>query len=219
MTRLIALVSVVLAAAFTGTYGQTGLTADQKQQFLDAHNNLRQSVQPAANNMQIMKWSDELATIAQNYANKCIWGHNANRMSKTFSYVGENIFTTTVTVSNYGTVVQDWYNEVDNYHYSSNTCDPGKVCGHYTQVVWANSNSLGCGVMRCQTLQNLPSFKNALMVVCDYGPGGNIVGMKPYTSALYAARAMSLQPEMVDSYDDETPDETELPDGDDVSAL
>ena len=80
------------------------------------------------------QWSDELATIAQIYANKCTWGHNKNRQTKTFSYVGENIFTTTGTVSNYGTVVQDWYNEVANYRYSSNTCDPGKVCGHYTQV-------------------------------------------------------------------------------------
>ena len=136
-------------------------------------------------------WNNELATIAQNYANKCIWAHNPSRISKTFSYVGENIYTTTGTVTNYRSVVQDWYNEVANYHYSTNTCDSGKVCGHYTQVsytygclyvtsssqcstlkvVWATSNSLGCGVKRCAKLTNLPSFKNALMVVCDYGPG------------------------------------------------
>ena len=80
------------------------------------------------------KWNDELATIAQNYANRCIWAHNPSRISKTFSYVGENIYTTTGIVSDYRSVVQSWYNEVANYHYSSNTCDPGKVCGHYTQV-------------------------------------------------------------------------------------
>eukprot|EP00731_Ephydatia_muelleri_P014208 Em0007g1518a len=210
MAWLIGLVFVVLAAAITETYGQTGLTAAQKQQFVDAHNALRKSVKPAATNMKTMIWNNELATIAQNYANKCIWAHNPSRISKTFSYVGENIYITTGTVTNYRSVVQDWYNEVANYHYSTNTCDSGKVCGHYTQVVWATSNSLGCGVKRCAKLTNLPSFKNALMVVCDYGPGGNYVGQKPYASAGYAARAMSLEPEMVESYDEEKSDETEL---------
>ena len=54
MAWLIGLVSVVLAAAITGTYGQTGLTAAQKQQFVDAHNSLRGSVKPAATNMKTM---------------------------------------------------------------------------------------------------------------------------------------------------------------------
>ena len=54
MAWLIGLVFVVLAAAITETYGQTGLTAAQKQQFVDAHNALRKSVKPAATNMKTM---------------------------------------------------------------------------------------------------------------------------------------------------------------------
>ena len=54
MASLIGLVSLVMAAAITGTYGQTGLTAAQKQQFVDAHNSLRGSVKPAATNMKTM---------------------------------------------------------------------------------------------------------------------------------------------------------------------
>eukprot|EP00731_Ephydatia_muelleri_P030227 Em0021g750a len=49
-----------------------------------------------------------------------------------------------------------------------------------TMVVWANSDSLGCGVTRCANLRDLPSFKNALIVVCNYGPSGNFIGEKPY---------------------------------------
>ena len=32
--------------------------------------------------------------------------------------------------------VNSWYNENDNYHITTDTCDPDKVCGHYKQVVW-----------------------------------------------------------------------------------
>ena len=48
------LVPAVLAVAITGTYGQSGLTAEQKQQFVDAHNELRSSVVPPATDMKIM---------------------------------------------------------------------------------------------------------------------------------------------------------------------
>eukprot|EP00731_Ephydatia_muelleri_P014121 Em0007g1431a len=102
------LLSFILAAAISGTYSESGLTAAQKQQLVDAHNFLRQRVKPAATNMLPMKWNDELATIAQNYANKCIWAHNPRRISRTFSKVGENIYAGTGTVSNYLSVVQKW---------------------------------------------------------------------------------------------------------------
>ena len=33
-----------------------------------------------------------------------------------------------------GNVVKSWYDEIQWYRYESNTCESGKVCGHYTQV-------------------------------------------------------------------------------------
>lgn len=52
------------------------------------------------------------------------------------SWVGENLYIT----SNYQyegvtkAAIQAWYNEKSDYEYESNTCMPGEVCGHYTQV-------------------------------------------------------------------------------------
>lgn len=42
----------------------------------------------------LQKWSQELATIARNYAQKCQFAHNTQRSSQssTFSYVGENLY-------------------------------------------------------------------------------------------------------------------------------
>ena len=36
------------------------------------------------------------------------------------------------------------------------------------QVVWATSNSIGCGAFRCANLQNAGA--NWLILVCNYGP-------------------------------------------------
>ena len=71
--------------------------------------------------------------MAQNYADKCIFQHNADRASQqsTFRSVGENLAATSGTV-NYKALVLDWYNENTDYDYSSNSCSV--VCGHYTQV-------------------------------------------------------------------------------------
>ncbi|KAK4849585.1 hypothetical protein QYF36_026341 [Acer negundo] len=59
-------------------------------------------------------WDDQVAAYAQNYANQRTQA------------------------------VQMWVNEKSDYDYNSNTCAPGKVCGHYTQVVWRNSVRIGC---------------------------------------------------------------------------
>ena len=81
-------------------------------------------------------WSDELAGVAQNYADTCVWAHNAARTSQqtTFNYVGENIAITTQQSPSYSGLVGMWDAEKQDYDYDSNTCAARKSCGHYTQV-------------------------------------------------------------------------------------
>ena len=80
-------------------------------------------------------WSDELAQVAQNYAKQCNFAHNGARTTQqaTFSYVGENLAAGSG-AANYVGFVQSWYNEVKDFNYGSNSCNPNKACGHYTQV-------------------------------------------------------------------------------------
>ncbi|KAI3435045.1 SCP domain-containing protein [Psidium guajava] len=68
--------------------------------------------------------------------------------------------------------VNMWVGEKPYYSYNSNSCAPGKVCGHYTQVVWRNSVRLGCAKARCAT--------GGTLITCNYDPPGNVVGQKPY---------------------------------------
>ncbi len=80
--------------------------------------------------------------MAQIFADKCIYEHgDINGTANTSPFqpqVGQNLGISIGlqwSGSN-GTTgpVDDWHMEVQDYYYDSNTCQPGKMCGHYTQV-------------------------------------------------------------------------------------
>lgn len=128
-----------------------------------------------------MQWDTQLEKIAQEWASSCrssngfLLSHNPNRSTKYSGYVGENIFGAS-NQANGEVAVQVWFDEISYYNYQSNTCASGRNCGHYTQVVWANSNKLGCARAYCSNLL----LKH--VIVCNYAPGGNIAGQRPYES-------------------------------------
>ncbi|KAK3094142.1 hypothetical protein FSP39_024639 [Pinctada imbricata] len=165
-----------------------------KDQAITDHNTARNGVSPAATNMHIAVWNEDLALTAQNYANLCIWAHNPNMTADTVnkvwydagsdqvhvSYVGENLYRNSDnSLSDIGHLrhaIELWDAEKADYNYNANNCsstDPG--CGHYTQVVWHNSAHVGCGINYCS---NFPGT----IVVCNYGPSGNFGGQKPYST-------------------------------------
>jgi pathogenesis-related protein 1 len=71
-----------------------------------------------------------------------------------------------------------WWSEEPSYDYASNTCQTGKPCGHYTQLAWAASKSVGCALVMCAPHKafNTPGYSMA----CEFGPGGNTLGKRPY---------------------------------------
>ncbi|HTJ42003.1 MAG TPA: CAP domain-containing protein [Kofleriaceae bacterium] len=139
-----------------------------------AHNEARSKVGVAP-----LVWDPALATIASSYVAMCIDAngdglvdHNPNRSNGYPTYVGENIYASSGTATG-PAAVQLWVAEAQYYDYATNTCAAGQICGHYTQVVWAATQKLGCA------LHNCPGLKYPSTIVCDYGPGGN-TGGRPY---------------------------------------
>jgi pathogenesis-related protein 1 len=146
-----------------------GITAD--------HNVVRNSVGVG---LAPLFWDERLAASAQAWANQCVdsgngllIAHNPNRSVGFPWYVGENIYGSSGTATASG-AVNLWASEQQYYHYATNSCDSGQICGHYTQIVWSTSVLLGCGISYC------PSLTLSHSIVCDYGPGGNYVGVPPY---------------------------------------
>ena len=84
-------------------------------------------------------WDDTLATMASEWANACVYEHGQpdgfdDQLS--FDQLGQNIAITTdasTDVYEYG--MEAWYySEKPFYDLETNSCEPGEVCGHYTQV-------------------------------------------------------------------------------------
>jgi len=93
--------------------------------------------------------------------------------------LGENIYAST-NAQTATAVVQSWAGESAYYTLSTNTCAPSQVCGHYTQLVWRTTTSVGCAFSTCTTGSPFPSFPTWYFVVCDYSPPGNVIGQSPY---------------------------------------
>ncbi|RUS88758.1 hypothetical protein EGW08_003475 [Elysia chlorotica] len=156
-------------------HNMTGFSHDEKMAMLWRHNDLRSTRQ--ASDMMYMEWDERLAESAQKWAEECDFQHSANRENLAgFKFVGENLYAGTHKFDP-AVVVQLWYDEVQFYDYKTRKCKG--VCGHYTQVVWATSQAVGCGVKYCPVLKRFRGI-SGYHVACHYGPGGNYVGERPY---------------------------------------
>jgi pathogenesis-related protein 1 len=163
--------AVVLLAAACGPE----LSA-QDQAMLDAHNQVRASAQPAPSPaLPPLHWSEDATATAREWANGCTFSHNPG-----LGDLGENIGAFYPVGS--GTpqsVVQSWAAEAQNYDYATDTCS--SACGHYTQLVWRATTAVGCARATCTGASSpFGNNQNWEFWVCDYDPGGNILGQKPY---------------------------------------
>lgn len=144
-------------------------------EMLNAHNAVRKEV-----GLDPLMWSYTLVQSAQDWADTlkargCVMNHDVD------SVYGENIYVFWSTGGNGSTymrtpqfVVDRFASEESLYNYEKNTCKPGEKCGHYTQLVWANTTEVGCAVSMCNDGE-----KQTDVWVCKYNPAGNN-GLRPY---------------------------------------
>lgn len=148
---------------------------------------------PVAANMTRMQWDKNLATVAQNYANECNYGHNSSRGTDYAALtdlngpaVGENIaarWSSRVTDSSEAltaleTAFTGWNGENDLWHYDTiNTESWNTGFGHFTQHVWADTTRVGCGQAWC-----LDDGWNMVFTVCNFYTAGNYWNSYPYVS-------------------------------------
>ncbi|MEM9005517.1 MAG: CAP domain-containing protein [Cyanobacteria bacterium P01_F01_bin.86] len=145
-------------------------------QMLAAHNQVRREV-----GVSDLVWSEPLAELAQAWADQLISESGLRHRpaaERDQGRIGENL--SGIYWSAPGgalrsphRAVQGWIEEKADYDYATNTCAEGKVCGHYTQVVWADTTEVGCAVARNENVTRD-------VWVCNYAPMGNIIGQRPY---------------------------------------
>ncbi|KAL5104031.1 Cysteine-rich secretory protein LCCL domain-containing 2 [Taenia crassiceps] len=140
----------------------------ERAQILEAHLRLREKVYPPASNMELMEYSTKLENLANYWASHCRFAHPDPERYQHYSGIGQNIalisgFKPSLTES-----VCGWKRGSRLYSYLNNTCSGD--CDPYKQMVWANSNELGCSMWQCDGLR--PDWDNPqYLIVCQYSPG------------------------------------------------
>jgi pathogenesis-related protein 1 len=143
------------------------------------HNQVRAGVQTDTP-LPFLTWNADLAATAAAWIAQCqdddapagLIDHNPGRSNGHPYYVGENIFGAGGNATAQQ-AVNAWASEGEDYNHAANTCS-GPTCGHYTQIVWRATLELGCALGSCA------GFTYPNSIVCNYGPGGNSGGQRPY---------------------------------------
>jgi len=149
------------------------ITASEAQEILNKHNCARQRY-----GLKPLVWNWEVAAHAQEHADRCIWDH-ASKIGLGVPGEGENLSL----AMNKPVGVDGWLAEEKSYNCPSGQCAASAICGHWTQMAWANTGQIGCGKRRCASLEKAPGFVNSDILVCRYTPPGNYIGQRMVTDA------------------------------------
>lgn len=137
-----------------------------------------------------LTWSPEIAAFSQQWSDSLAENECGAIEHRDQSRYGENIAMRGSTRQGQPfapeEAVDGWVAEDACWSFGtilgSERCDTACVqglnsngCGHYTQVVWRNTQRVGCGYSTC--LSQGYTFE---VWVCNYDPPGNFIGQTPY---------------------------------------
>lgn len=175
---------------------------------LDAHNAIRAGV-PTASPLPPLQWSDDLAALAQDWADtlatQCADGTLPDGMlyRRPDVELGENIYVRFSRPFAVRTPIDEavgsWSDEAQCWQYGTlpgadgsggtAVCDAeclqdngipsSGTCKQYTQLVWEQTTHVGCGFSRCVGDYEGQEWNWSLWV-CNYDPPGNAAGQAPY---------------------------------------
>ncbi len=140
-----------------------------RSHLLQAHNRERALIGSAP-----LHWDLQLQAEAEAYAGKlAATGRFEHAPSHLLRDQGENLWTGTRGAFSPGSMVADWasgsrffqHGEFPNVSRTGNWWD----VGHYTQVIWPETQKLGCAISSSSDFDYL---------VCRYAPAGNVIGAR-----------------------------------------
>ncbi|KAI3386166.1 hypothetical protein SNEBB_010035 [Seison nebaliae] len=152
-----------------------GVSPQDTQFIVQAHNHIRRNVKPNPTYMMKMYWDPKLAFLAQRWSNQCRISHDCVKCRSLLTYplnVGQNV---AVQTQNWSHTLKGWWNESTVWRYGKENMDFLKV-GHYSQLVLDKVYKVGCGFTLCQKATRLLK-----LFVCNYYPSQSYENVKfPY---------------------------------------
>jgi len=170
---LVSLAIGAITAAAQTVPASTGSKVSQKdaQAALNFHNKVRKDV-----GTKPLQWSTELAAYAQEWADNlaqknCELEHRPH--SGEFKQIhGENIFWGSGSGYTALNASESWYSEIKVYKHGPLTSENWSDAGHYTQMVWKDTNEVGIAQAVC--------VSGEIIIVANYDPAGNYMGESAY---------------------------------------
>eukprot|EP01062_Namystynia_karyoxenos_P060594 TRINITY_DN5225_c0_g2_i1.p1 TRINITY_DN5225_c0_g2~~TRINITY_DN5225_c0_g2_i1.p1 ORF type:complete len:573 (+),score=91.25 TRINITY_DN5225_c0_g2_i1:73-1791(+) len=162
----------------TSANGAHALTAEQRERILWQHNYVRKYHGACP-----LEWDENIVNNIINRPHSgwatCSLEHSASddrRDVGGFTYVGENLASASSSyfANNFPVDLRAmaWYLEETDWDYSTNAAKPGGgQVGHFTAMVWKSTTHVGCYMHQCDY-----EWGKKILLICQYGPGGNIQG-------------------------------------------
>ncbi|KAG8185501.1 hypothetical protein JTE90_019757 [Oedothorax gibbosus] len=129
---------------------------------------------PMASDMKYMEYSEFLEAKAKDYVQACKYDKNT-------SY-GLNVYIGTS--RNFSRAMRLWYSESKWYEFKNISCSKGHMCGHFTQMLWADSHLVGCA----RKSHCFPRYSGHILLSCFYLPAGNYLRFPPFRVGLPCTR-------------------------------
>ncbi|GBM80167.1 hypothetical protein AVEN_164844-1 [Araneus ventricosus] len=149
-------------------------TDEQRQTFVDMHNLYRANFTypiPEGSNMKMIEYNKTLEWAASEYIKLCKYEHGfADSDNMTYG-TGQNLYKgSSPLISRH---LWMFYYELPDWNFENQTCreDPGGKhveCGHFTQMMWAHTQHIGCA-----RRSHCWPRETYIYVNCHYHPGGN----------------------------------------------
>jgi len=127
-----------------------------------------------ATNMAKLTWDDELSQKAVAWSSQCRFAHpdqSSTFLTTAKFSLGQNIAMGTGPMT-WEQTFKMWNDEIKDFQYGQAPKN-NAVVGHYTQLVWADTNKIGCGYTLCAA--GKMTAQAAGFFVCNFGPAGNVV--------------------------------------------
>ncbi|OBT77832.1 hypothetical protein VF21_03233 [Pseudogymnoascus sp. 05NY08] len=150
-------IHTTLGAAATPTPPSAEYTSPRAFQraILDTHNFYRKE-----HNASALAWNRTSAAYAADWAEACEFEHSHGP-------TGENL---AAGYPNATSSIDAWGTERTSYDFKKS--EFSHETGHFTQVVWKDTTTVGCGRRECDGKGGSPGW----YVVCEYYPPGNVIG-------------------------------------------
>ena len=150
----------------------TVLGGSVEEKSLEGHNVHRRNAA-----LSELKWDSQLEKSAEAYSRKLGTDQDCMKLQHSKGEYGENLYMTSKGKDNASVAeagCKAWYSELKDYKYPGETeyleCGPDSFMkvGHLTQMMWAQTSKVGCGVYICAG--------DYAIYTCHYLPQGNMAG-------------------------------------------